>query len=174
MRTFVAALKSLRDLEEEVVLIVEYINSSLLLSHGIRRDTALIIIFINKNLFLKVSGGTLRQYRPDYNSARGVVLKALRRGRAPGIVVKPLNELRRVLWGEAWLISYARGMMLGDEIVSCLEKKTIVMPSAIQLVKNLLKEVKYIRIEPPIYTEPQAIVIINNILDRCKKCSIKN
>jgi len=54
--------------------------ASLLISNSIRRDSKFLAYLEDKELVVEVHGGLVKRLWADYNSARGVLLAALKRG----------------------------------------------------------------------------------------------
>ena len=84
---------------ENIQLLVFQINSALLISHGIRRDTVLAVVLKSEEKTILFNGKYLRNYRPDLQSASGLILKIIlsRNEKGAGIKIISLRNLKRKL-----------------------------------------------------------------------------
>jgi len=139
--------------------IVDSINASLLLSHSLRNDTLLIIKF-DDEVALKVDGRFLKGYRPDLQSAKGLILKAIVKGRVKGLWLVKERDIKPLEYNEEYyhIIVDKTGKPLKNEKPP---GKTIVHLNYNVEVKKSIK----VSLTPNIYTIPQKIIIINNWLD---------
>lgn len=67
--------------------------ASLLISNSIRRDAKFAAYLSDKGVVVEVYGASVRKLWADYNSAKGVLLAAIKRGH-------PGTRVRRVTWEE--------------------------------------------------------------------------
>lgn len=153
--------------EKHLSEIVGLINSSLLISHSLRRDTTLHLALDDG--VLTVEGRYLKNYRPDYLSARGLIVKCLEGKLKRGMIYRENLDLEKVLSQYKPQIKLVVGE--GGEGI---DMESYAIPSNINLVLVLfpqaevvMKGFSKIRILPPrTYSVDQKIVIVQNWLDR--------
>jgi len=82
---------------ENIQSLIFQINAALLISHGIRRDSVLAVVLKSEEEAILFSGRYLRNYRPDLQSASGLILKTIlsRNPRRAGIRILSLENLRK-------------------------------------------------------------------------------
>ena len=149
--------------EKLLSTIISTINSALLLSHGIRKDTTLYIVVGNHGT-LKVEGSTLRNYRPDYYSARGLIVKALKGFIRKGITFRSEVSLKDII------NRYSRYNKLelskrGIDIEGLKFKGDILIIDTNGETLGL-KGFYKVMIKPYIYSIDQRIAIVQNWLDK--------
>ena len=82
---------------ENIQSLIFQINAALLISHGIRGDSVLAVMLNSEDEAILFSGRYLRNYRPDLQSASGLILKTIlsRNLRREGIGILSLENLRK-------------------------------------------------------------------------------
>ena len=154
-------------LNQVVTEIIAFINSALLYSHGLRRDTTLYILLGDRGC-LKVEGRHIRSYRPDYLSARGLILKALQGGLRRGIIYAEDLTLHDVIYkhqDHLW-IELSRSGGVDVESLNIEGHKKILIIDASNEQARPFKDVLRARITPDMYTPDQRVAIVQNWLDR--------
>jgi len=82
---------------ENIQSLIFQINAALLISHSMRRDSVLAVVLNSEEEAILFSGRYLRNYRPDLQSASGLILKTIlsRNLRREGIRILSLGNLRK-------------------------------------------------------------------------------
>ena len=170
-RHFILAYNSIEDTLSKLSEVVSTINAALLLSHGIRRNVELSIILVREQAELRISGQYLRNYRPDYESASGLLKKALIKGEVKGINLRRLRHNRiHITPDRTVLVINYRGIELISNLSKLYEERckgiVIILPGADQYTSISDKcKVYHVSIGKNAYYENQIIAILNILLD---------
>lgn len=84
MRTFLL-VSSRAAFAENPYVHAKALVASLLYSNGIRTDAEFILYLVDEGSAVRVSGASVRSLFPDEESAAGLLRRALRRGKHPGV-----------------------------------------------------------------------------------------
>jgi len=153
---------------ERIYDVILKINATLLLSHEIRRNRKAVIIIKDLNRALILNGKYIRNYRPDFQSASGLLLKAiLKNAVGKGLRILPNQALITDLSKEQlFIIKEGLYVKIPSEIV--VSNATILFPSTLKFkCLNLANNYPYITIpEVEKLREHQVATILNIELDR--------
>jgi tRNA (pseudouridine54-N1)-methyltransferase len=162
-----------------VDIVVRCITSALLLSHGVRRDTVIYVLFQrgrNSPLLLEVRGAEVRYLRPDERSAGALIRHALIRGgeglTSPGIYVwrrnleETLSRLSEM--GEITLLAEdgedVETVDFPENVVFVLSDHLNLTEGEEEIVRKYAK--KAVSVGPLSLHSDHVIAIIHNVLDR--------
>lgn len=137
------------------------ISSALLLSHGIRRNVKLYVLFSKGYLY--IDGRSVRNLRPDYESMCGLIHAALRGKTRYGVVY--VNEEPSIVVNELFVLS-SRGIHLAEALFSMgqgLGDKSIGLAVNAGEIVNA-KRVTMVFFERD-YCVSQVLTIFNYLLD---------
>ncbi len=139
--------------------IASIISASLLLSHNIRRDTKLYIIFSKGYVY--IDGGSVRNLRPDFESMCGLFKAAIKGKTRYGI---RYNESKPSIIVDELLILSRRGEHLVEGTLKC---KSRLIGLATQSASKYIvsKNTRYVYFEEN-YAIPHIILLFNYVLDR--------
>ncbi|WP_167828053.1 hypothetical protein [Thermoproteus tenax] len=98
MRTFIL-VTSLDRFNEAPYLHGKALVASLLISNGIRHDAEFVMYLVDARMAVKVLGSAVRSLFPDEESSTGILRKALRGVRHPGVRVLKNVDLRELSRG---------------------------------------------------------------------------
>ena len=165
--TFVFCEPTLHSFLERIYDIILKINATLLLSHGIRRNREAIIVIKDLSKALVLRGRYIRNYRPDFQSASGLILKVLLRGdEGRGLKTIPLQTLlTNVSKKQQYIVKEGRHVEIPSKIASA--NAVVLFPSTLKFkCLNLTNNYFYITI-PGIekLREHQIATILNIELD---------
>ena len=169
--TFVFCEPTLHSFLERIYDTVLKVNATLLLSHGIRRNRIAAIIVKDLNVALVFKGKHIRNYRPDFQSASGLILKTLlRNGGGKGLMVTPLKTLFKIISEtQQYVVMNGKYVEVPSEIANA--GATVFFPSTLKFkCLNLASNYFYITIpEIEKLREHQIATILNIELDRMVK-----
>ncbi len=153
---------------ERIYDVILKINATLLLSHGIRKNREAIIIIKDLNRALILSGKYIRNYRPDFQSASGLILKAiLKNAVGKGLRIIPKQTLiTNLSKKQLFIVKEGLYVNIPSEIVNF--NVAILFPSTLKFkCLNLTNNYSYITIpEAEKLREHQVATILNIELDR--------
>lgn len=137
------------------------VSSALLLSHGIRRNVKLYVLFSNGYLY--IDGGSVRNLRPDYESMCGLIRAAFHGRTRYGVLY--LNEEPNIVVDKLFILSN-RGVHLVNALFSTyrgLKDKNIGLAVNIEGIINT-RRATMVFFERN-YCVPQVLTIFNYLLD---------
>lgn len=151
--------------EDKTSQLVSIVNSALVISHNIRRDTILHLIL--RDGILTVDGRNLRNYRPDYLSARGLLVKGLKKEVKRGIVFREGRRVKNVRLNledslRISIVDEGYGVDIEDYNFKTKHKNFIVAFLKNQRLEGFTRA----KIKPENYSLEQKILIVQNWLDR--------
>ncbi len=139
--------------------IASIISASLLLSHSIRKDTRLYIVFSEGYLY--IDGSSVRNLRPDYESMCGLFRAAIRGKTRYGI---RYVESRPSIMVDELLVLSGRGEHLVEGVLKCKgESIGLATQGSSKYVTS--RNTKHVYFEEN-YTIPHVILLFNYVLDR--------
>lgn len=151
----------------EIGIVTRFVVGALMLSHEIRRDVKVNIIF-NAKLCITFDGKNMRNVRPDESSLSGILRAGLNRGKGkilPGVIVKEVNIEK--------FLSEAKGdkLFYSEQIGKILDISKdffiIFQYPKLEIEETLLRmNFLPIKLGKGSYFPDQAVVILNNKLDR--------
>ena len=173
-RTYILFSKNIHETRAMLPLVIRAITAALMISHGLRLDSRLIIHLKKENLNISFNVEKMRRVSPDEQSMKGVLSKALRtevtkpKSVHPGIIVSK-GKLEELLRNKQHIIfSDSRGTdvrQLGD-----VQSVTAIIPLTCfdEDVKQLLvrRNAMPVKISKKLSTPDALITILNNELDR--------
>lgn len=168
-------------------LIINTITSSLLISHGVRKNTTLHIFFNEDEINLTFIGSQIRQLRPDEQSVKGILRKVklvLEKRRVnrrsyrvhAGVIMNraPLDKLP-----SSSFKSYGNVLKLKNNFKQGLDIRTInfnrynsllfitpLRPVDEQLLKFMDKDLLNVKVSRTLLNAPQLIILFHNEVDR--------
>ena len=165
---FVFCEPTLHSFLERTYDVILKINATLLLSYGIRRNREAIIVIKDLSKALILKGRYIRNYRPDFQSASGLILKALLRGgEGRGLRIVPLQTfLTSISKKQQYVVREGARIEVPSKITSA--DAVVLFPSTLKFkCLNLSNNYFYITIpEVERLREHQAAIILNIELDR--------
>jgi len=169
-RKFITAYNSLEELLTRLNELISLINGALLLSHGIRKNSEVNIILVKEWSELRIIGRFLRNYRPDFESASGLIKRALARGESKGIIFKRIQHKKVHVTHDIVFVIDPKGVKVNYLFNILKERKSkgiaIVLPSAKEYVSFSEKcRVYHINMSENLYTTDQVVTILNIVLD---------
>ncbi len=151
---------------ENLYLTVLRINSSLLISHGIRRNRKAYIIIKDLGKALIIDGKYVRNYRPDFQSASGLLLKVLLKGdERRGLRTIPLKALENSILRNTTIYHVVEGENL--TMPKILNDKVVIIFPSVKKFK-CLRNIGHNEIVIPYAStllEHQMATIVNTLLD---------
>jgi len=167
-------------------LIVNTITSSLLISHGVRKDTVLHMFFNEDEVNLTFIGSQIRQLRPDEQSVKGILRKAklaLERGISKrsrkvhaGVIVSRITLDKLIsnsLRGHGNVLKLKNDFKRGLDIRAIdFSKYTSLLfiaplrPSDEPLLKFVNEDSLSVRMSRTPLNAPQLIILFHNEVDR--------
>ncbi len=77
-RIFIVVIQNISEFKEYYPVFSRCISTALMISHGLRKDTAIFFYFLVENVIIRIFGEKLRQIRPDEQSLYGIIKKIMR------------------------------------------------------------------------------------------------
>ncbi len=166
--TFIFCEPTIHSFLENLYNIILKINATILLSHGVRKNRESIVVIKDLNRALIIKGKYIRNYRPDFQSASGLILKTILRGdEGKGLKTAPLQTLTEYFAKKKQYI-VKEGKHIEIPFQLAIENAAIFFPSTIKFkCLNPTSNYSYIAIpEIERLREHQIAAILNIELDR--------
>ena len=169
-RHFIIAYSSLNDMLFKIGDVISQINAALLLSHGIRRNVEITIILVKEWAEIRIVGRYIKNYRPDFESASGLLRRTLVKGECKGISFRRIHYNKVNVGSDIVIVINRRGLKV-NYILNTIKHKvkdkiTILLPEAIKFISTSKRsEVYYVNIDENLYTNDQIITVLNILLD---------
>lgn len=169
-RHFIIAYNSLNDMLLRIDDVVSQINAALLLSHGIRRNVEITIILVKEWAEVRIVGRYIRNYRPDFESASGLLRRTLIRGRCKGISLRKIHYNKVNVVSDIVIVVNRKGVKVNyiSNIIKYKVKDqiTILLPETIKFISTSKRsEIYYVNVGENLYTNDQIITVLNILLD---------